>query len=79
MNKRISKVIQQLNMKKQCKNRAFLIVNTIVWGSIGALTGILLNCLKPVGRIEMFCYIGYPAVFIGFMGSILYLYQHEFN
>jgi len=60
------------------KNRLYLglmiliniVIGGIVWLTVGRLIFPEINWL--------FCFMGYPAIFIGFFGGVLYLYNHEF-
>lgn len=46
-------------------------VGVVVWMVLGKL-------LFP-GVLWMMCFIGYPGIFAGFFGGIIYLYNHEFK
>ncbi len=76
--KKLWNVINQLRAGKSMKNRIYLmlliLINIIIGGAIWLLIGRL---LLP-GIEWLICFMGYPAVFIGFFGGVLYLYNHEF-
>ncbi|MCR4922400.1 MAG: hypothetical protein K5931_00100 [Lachnospiraceae bacterium] len=76
--KKLWNVINQLRTGKSMKNRIYLmlliLINIIIGGAIWLLIGRL---LLP-GIEWLICFMGYPAVFIGFFGGVLYLYNHEF-
>lgn len=70
--------INQLDMKKAAKNRIFLWIQILVNMVIGAVLWALVGRLFLPGIDNLICFMGYPAVFIGFFGGTLYLYNHEF-
>ncbi len=76
--KKLWNIINRLETKKSMKNRIFLVslifVNIVIGGTIWLLIGRL---LLP-GIDWLICFMGYPVVFIGFFGGVLYLYNHEF-
>lgn len=73
--KKIWKLIDSLKFDKKTKNKMFIIIMSI----LNALIGYLLSCLVPIGLSNSICIIGYFALFVGFYGSILYLYNHDFK
>lgn len=77
--KRLWTVINELKVKKQVKYRLYLslliLVNIAVGGAIWLLLGRLI-----LPEIEwLICFMGYPAVFVGFFGGVFYLANHEFE
>ena len=55
----------------------FLIVNMIITAVIGAAIWLIVDWFANLSVISLICAIGYPAVFIGFIGSIFYLMNKD--
>lgn len=71
-------VVNELNIENTMKNKIYLgllILMNIVIG--GALWWLLGRIFLP-GIDWLLCFMGYPAIFVGFIGGVLYLYNHEF-
>lgn len=77
--KKLWNAINELRVKKTTKSKLYLslliLINIVVGGALWLLIGRFL--LPGVGWL--LCFMGYPAIFIGFFGGILYLYNHEFE
>jgi len=71
--------INNLNISQVNKNRLFITSEIVITGITGAFIWLLLGRLILPGVVWLICFVGYPAVFIGFMGSCLYLYNHDFT
>ena len=76
--KRLWNVVNGLDSRSDVKTKIFL--GIWVLANIGTGAGLwLLFGRLFLPEIEwLFCFMGYPAIFIGFFGGILYLYNHEF-
>lgn len=76
--KRLWNVINKMQVRKVVKNKLYLVtlifLNIVIGGAIWLLLG---RMLLP-GIDWLLCFMGYPAIFVGFFGGILYLYNHEF-
>ena len=76
--KRLWNVINEMKMKKVAKIKLYLgaliLINIVIGGAIWLILG---RFILP-GIDWLICFMGYPAVFIGLLGGILYLYNHEF-
>ena len=55
----------------------FLIVNMIITAVIGAAIWLIVDWFANLSVISLICAMGYPAVFIGFIGSIFYLMNKD--
>ncbi len=67
---------KQYNAKT--KNSLFLLAMIAFYGIIGFLVWLVLGQRLFENRIDwMICFIGYPAVILGFFQGILYIYNHE--
>ena len=67
-----------LKVKKYHKITMFIWLTTILYGLTGGLIWLLIGRIFLPGTEWLICFMGYPAIFIGFFGGILYLYNHEF-
>ena len=62
---------------KEKKQYAFILVNVLFFALIGLDCWIVAGQFLLEGISWLICFIGYPAVFGGFFGGILYLYKKE--
>ena len=70
--KQLWNVVNGLDVRKDAKARVFLWLLAVakLWLLIGRIF---------LPEIEwLICFMGYPAIFVGFFGGSLYLYNHEF-
>ena len=76
--KKLWTIVNQLSIKREMKNRLFILFWMLLSAMMGgALWGVLGRIFLP--EISwLICFIGYPTIFLGFFGAILYLYNHEF-
>lgn len=71
-------VINGMKLRTAQKNRCFLALMVLICALVGALLWCIVGRLLLPGAEWLLCFIGYPAVFVGFFGGILYLYNHGF-
>lgn len=76
--KRLWNVINEMKIKKEIKNKLYLGVLIAINIVMGGVVWLLFGRLVLPGTVWLLCFMGYPAIFIGFFGGILYLYNHEF-
>lgn len=76
--KRLWNAINETKIRKATKNKFYLGVLITINVLIGGGAWLLLGRLVLPGIDWLLCFMGYPAIFIGFFGGILYLYNHEF-
>lgn len=76
--KRLWNAINETKISKATKNKLYLGVLIAINVLIGGGAWLLLGRLILPGIDWLLCFMGYPAIFIGFFGGILYLYNHEF-
>ena len=76
--KRLWNVINKMKIKKEIKNKLCLGVLIVINIVMGGVAWLLFGRLVLPGTDWLLCFMGYPAIFIGFFGGILYLYKHEF-
>ncbi len=76
--KRLWNVVNGLDSRSDVKTKIFLWIWVLANIGIGAGLWLLFGRLFLPEIKWLFCFMGYPAIFIGFFGGILYLYNHEF-
>lgn len=76
--KRLWNVINEMKIKKEIKIKLYLGVLIAINIVMGGVAWLLFGRLVLPGIAWLLCFMGYPAIFIGFFGGILYLYNHEF-
>ena len=76
--KRLWNAINETKISKATKNKLYLGVLIAINVLIGGGAWLLLGRLVLPGIDWLLCFMGYPAIFAGFFGGILYLYNHEF-
>jgi hypothetical protein len=67
-----------MKIKKEIKNKLYLGVLIAINIVMGGVAWLLFGRLVLPGTDWLLCFMGYTAIFIGFFGGILYLYNHEF-
>ena len=76
--KRLWNVINEMKIKKEIKNKLYLGVLIAINIVMGGVAWLWFGRLVLPGIDWLLCFMGYPAIFIGFFGGILYLYNYEF-
>ena len=76
--KQLWNVINGLEARKDVKAKVFLWLLAVANILIGAGLWLLIGRIFLPKIERLICFMGYPAIFIGFFGGILYLYNHEF-
>ncbi len=71
-------VLNGLDIKNDVKTAIFLCVSVAVNLGIGAGLWLLFGRIIFPEIEWLFCFMGYPAIFIGFFGGVIYLYNHDF-
>ncbi|MCR5773735.1 MAG: hypothetical protein K6G42_01495 [Lachnospiraceae bacterium] len=74
----IWKKVSSLGIKNTLKNKLFIGLMVLVYSGIGTAVWLLAGRLVFPQTEWLLCFIAYPAVFMGFFGGIIYLYNHEF-
>lgn len=70
--------VNGLDRKSGVKAKIFLWILVAVNSGIGAGLWLLFGRLFLPGIDWLLCFIGYPAFFVGLLGGIFYLCNHEF-
>lgn len=71
-------MVNNLKLKISYKNILFLTILTLAYAFIGAAVWLLVGKYLFYDKQWLLCFIGYPAVFLGFYGGMRYLYNHDF-
>ncbi len=71
-------VLNGLDIKYDVKTAIFLCVSVAVNLGLGAGLWFLFGRILLPEIEWLFCFMGYPAIFVGFLGGVIYLYSHEF-
>ena len=72
------KYVNKLKIAKKKKNRLFVLAMILESTLAGAWIWLLLGRLFLADVIWLWCFMGYPGLFIGLILSMLFLYNHEF-
>ena len=69
--------IEKRAWNREKKQYVFILVNMLFFALIGLTCWLIAGQFLLKGLSWLICFIGYPAVFAGFFGGILYLYRKE--
>ena len=61
------------------KNKLFIFLMIIEMAALGGVVWWVAGRFALQEISWFLCFMGYPGLFIGFYGAILYLYNHEFQ
>ncbi len=75
---KIWNVVNGLDIKSNVKSIVFLLLLVVVNLGIGVGLWLLFGRIIFPGIEWLLCFMGYPAIFIGLFGGVIYLYNHEF-
>jgi len=76
--KQLWNVINGFDARKDAKARLFLWLLVFANILIGVILWLLIGRIFLPGIEWLICFMGYPAMFIGLFGGLIYLYNHEF-
>ena len=71
-------MVHQIDVKNTWKNNLFLVLFILINMVLGACAWLLLGRLILPGTDWLLCFMGYPAVFVGLFGGVIYLYRNQF-
>ncbi len=71
-------MVNLINTKTVTKNMLFILLMMILFGMVGGLLWAVIGRLFLPGLSWLFCFAGYPMIFGGIFGSVVYLYNHDF-
>ena len=72
-------MVNQIHIKNTWKNNLFLVLFILINMVLGACAWLLLGRLILPGTDWLLCFMGYPAVFVGLFGGVIYLYRNQFE
>ncbi len=72
-------VVNKMNLKKNVKNNLYLGILILINVVLGSLIWLAIGRMFLPGVAWFACFVGYPAVVVGFFGGVIYLYNHEFS
>lgn len=72
-------LVEETELAISTKNRLYITSMTIIDLVLGTLAWCLVGRIFLPGVDWLLCFMGYPAVFGGVIGSVMYLYNHEFS
>lgn len=76
--KKLWNIVNGFKVKNTTKNEIYIMIcmlSNLLFG--GILWGIIGRFIMS-GVVDLVCFMGYPAVFIGLYGGLFYLFNHEF-
>lgn len=71
-------MVNQIDIKNTWKYNLFLLLFIIINLVLGACVWLLLGRLILPGTDWLLCFMGYPAIFVGLFGGVIYLYRNQF-
>ena len=71
-------MVNQIHIKNTWKYNLFLLLFIIINLVLGACVWLLLGRLILPGTDWLLCFMGYPAVFVGLFGGVIYRYRNQF-
>ena len=71
-------MVNQIHIKNTWKNNLFLVLFILINMVMGACAWLLLGRLILPGTDWLLCFMGYPAIFVGLFGGVIYLYRNQF-
>ncbi|MDY3110176.1 MAG: hypothetical protein SOW50_08670 [Lachnospiraceae bacterium] len=71
-------MVNQIDVKNTWKNNLFLVLFILINMVLGACAWLLLGRLILPGTDWLLCFMGYPAIFVGLFGGVIYLYRNQF-
>ena len=71
-------IVNQIDVKNTWKNNLFLVLFILINMVLGACAWLLLGRLILPGTDWLLCFMGYPAIFVGLFGGVIYLYRNQF-
>lgn len=76
--RKIWSTVNNMKIGSSDKNRLFILMLFTLCAICGALVWLTIGRIVLPEFTWLFCFAGYPAVFMGFFGGCFYLYNHEF-
>lgn len=76
--KKLWTALAETHLTASAKSRWFIALMVIGTSALGGILWLLFGRIFLAEVSWLLCFIGYPGVFWGFFGSVVYLYNHEF-
>ncbi len=76
--RKIWSFVNGMKLRARDKYSLFLSITAVISALCGVLLWVIFGRVLSPDIWWLFCFAGYPAVFIGFFGGCFYLYNHEF-
>lgn len=73
------KLLNRINIDSDIKRFIFIFLMIVFWGIVGGILWLGVGRLILSDFWWLFSFIGYPAVFIGYFTSVIYLNGHDFT
>ena len=70
-------VLYMPRLASRKKQILFIVINCIVWSVIGYLGWECIGDEIIRNEYMALCFIGYPGFFLGLVGSVIYIYNHN--
>lgn len=71
-------IINKTRWSRSLKNAFFITLMTLGASMAGGMVWLLIGRLFWADISGLFCLAGYAGMYVGFVGAILYLYNHDF-
>jgi len=71
--------INKLGIRRKAKNTLFIWSVITIGILLGTLAWITVGRLYLPGFEWLFCFMGYPAMILGYFAGVVYIYNHEFK
>ncbi len=78
MSKKLFKWINEKAWNKTTKNKIFIVCSVLSFCFVGMILWLPFMMILP-GVETFICFVGYPGFFLGFIGGIVFLYNHELS
>ena len=77
--KRIWRYVNEYNLSSDDKTKLYIALQIMKYTIIGGLIWLVIGRFYLPELAWLLCFMGYPAVTLGWFGSTLYIYNHEFD
>ncbi len=77
--KKLWNMVANTKFENSFKNKLYIALFMLISAFAGAIAWFLLGRFLLDDTKWLICFMGYPAVFVGFFGGSIYLYKNEFD
>lgn len=71
--------IQSLKIGIRYKSKLYIFILMMLMAIVGVVIWLIIGRRFLPGIDWLICFIGYPAVLLGYLGGLIYLCNHEFR